>query len=212
MKLSTKLGLCLVKVLHAREKKRKKDRKREKENGKGRGEPARAERTEKKERERSLCCTDLPRRWPVLQTQSQGSKEDNPSRPQEEKRGKKKEKEGRRRKTEPETGPPKTPEPENGDKTPYILYRIPYKSRTPHQTKPHPRQITEFAAQNPPEKRAVTKIELRKNKPQKRRTFCRRFRDEKQGFLGPKNLPEKNPDSRSEFVAKNSPKKNLRRT
>ena len=163
-----------------------------------------------------MCSTDLPRRGPVLQAQSKGSKEENPSRPQEEKRGKKKEKEERRRKTEPETGPPKTPEPENGNKTPYILYRIPYKSRTPHQTKPHPRQITELAAQNPPEKRAVTKIELRKNKPQKRRTFCRRFRDEKQGFfanfLGPIIIPKKPRTPRSEFVAKNSPAKNLRHT
>ena len=51
-----------------------------------------------------------------------------------------------------------------------------------------------------------------KNKPQKRRTFCRRFRDEKQGFLGPKILPKKPRTPRSEFVAKNSPAKNLRHT
>ena len=218
LELPAILGVCLrLTLAREREKReRQRERQRREEKRKDEGEGGRPGQREQKRKSNMTCAScarpDLPRRGPVLQAQSKGSKEENPSRPQEEKRGKKKEKEERGRKTEPETGPPKTPEPENGDKTPYIMYRIPYKPRTPHQTKPHPRQITEFAAQNPPEKRSVTKIELRKNKPQKRRTFCRRFRDEKQGFLGPKIFPKKPRTPRSELVVKNSPAKNLRHT
>ena len=188
--------------MQEKERERKKEeREREREKRKDEGEGSRPGQRDKTKKDKTHVMVQagpaFEGRGPVLQAQSKGSKEENPSRPQEEKRGKKKEKEERRRKTEPETGPPKTPEPENGDKTPYILYRIPYKSRTPHQTKPPPRQITEFAAQNPPEKRAVTKIELRKNKPQKRRTFCRRFRGEKQGHFKGQTKTPKNPDSHS---------------
>ena len=148
---------------------------------------------QRKTRNMAWCSTDLHRRGPVLQTQNQGSKEENPSRPQEEKRGKKTEKEERRRKTEPETGPPKNAGTRKRRRDSLYPVQNPIQVTPAAPNKPHPRQITEFTAQNSPQKRAVTKIELRKNKPQKKRTFCRRFRDEKQGFLGPKNLPEKKP-------------------
>ena len=180
--------------MHARERERKKEKKRKKEKqrdqGKGGREPARAERGDRKKRKRAIPVQHglASSRASPASTRQRKTRTNTRADPRKVgRRGR----EERTSKAEPETEPTRTQEPENGDKTPCILYRIPYKSRTPRQTRPHPRQITELVAQNPPKKTRRNKIELQKNKAKKRKTFCRRFQDEKQGFLGPKNFPEK---------------------
>ena len=90
LKLSTKLGLCLVKVLHAREKERERERKR-----KGRGEPTRAERTEETEKDVPCAASDLPSSNEVLTAQSTEEEKRNPGRPQERKGGRRKRREER---------------------------------------------------------------------------------------------------------------------
>ena len=88
----------------------------------------------------------------------------------------------------------------------------PYKNAHPEPTKTQPSQNTELVAQNPPERHAVTKVELRKKTLDRENFFLRRFRDTKRAFLGRRILPKKPRTPTPKFVARNPPKKNLRLT
>ena len=115
----TRLALQLIlanmwsefKALHARKKERKREREREKETGKGRGEPARAGRGRRKKKERTRHDKTRAAMRSCLVRGSpggkgKGSKEENPSRPQEEKGGRRRRK---RRENEPRNSGPGVP-------------------------------------------------------------------------------------------------------
>ena len=104
------------------------------------------------------------------------------------KRRKGEEEGGRGEKTNPETAAPESRERQKQE-LPESDKKIHTKTHTRNQRKQHPIQITELVAQNPPQKRAVTKIEPRKNLRKGELCLCR-FRDAKGAFLGPKILPK----------------------
>ena len=147
-----------------REREREKERERERKRpGKGEGSrPGQREEERKKKEQDMSRHALLPRPTVVLATKARKQGREPEPAPRGE-RGKKKEEEERRRTTEPETAAPESRERRKNKNSRTQISKI-IQKRTPRtRQKRRPIQITEFVAQNLPQKRAVTKIELRKN-------------------------------------------------
>ena len=151
----------------------------------------------------------LPRSTVVLATKARKQGREPEPAPRGE-RGKKKEEEERRRETEPETAAPESQERRKNKNSRTQIRKI-IQKRTPRtRQERRPIQITELVAQNPPQKRAVTKIELRKNLRKGELRFSPLSGRKKGHFWAQKILPTKPRTPIPKFVPTKPPKKNLR--
>ena len=153
LKLSTKLGLCLIKVLHAREKKREREREREREKKKERARergPARAERTEEKEKDMPCAVSDLPSsNEAVLTAKSTEEEKRNPGRPQEKKGGRRRKRRGERNGSG--NSGPKNPQKPRGVLSPKAVDQGIQTEK--HSPRKHANTLTELGPKNPPRTR-----------------------------------------------------------
>ena len=136
---------------------------------------------------------DLPSTTTAVLAATQAEeKKSSPGRPQEQKG---EEEGGRGEEAEPDRKPPPQ-SPTNGEKKNSLICIIkPHENAHPDPTKTHPTKITELMAPNPSQKRAVTKIELRKTRLRKGELFVAVFGMQKQGHFRARNLSRKTPDS-----------------
>ena len=194
-------------------KKREKERKKERARERG-ADPGREKRKKRQQAKEANATPDLPRPGgEVLAAGARKRKKENPGRPRErngEEEGGREEK-GR---TKPRNRGPQSPK--NGEKrgTPLISIRKTIQKRAPRTSK-NPSETNKRSSMPKTlrKKPAVTKIELRKNKPKKGRTFLRRFWDAKKGIFMAKKTSRKTPDSHSKVrCEKPSDTKNLRQT
>ena len=139
--------------MQEREKRERGRKEQERERGAG---PGRQKRKRKK-REMSWCTPDLPSSveavLPCKQEKGGTKTRAGPKRRKGEEEGGRGEKKNRK---------PRPQSPEKRRKKNSLTLTSKSIQKRPEPTKTHPTQNSEFVAQNPPQKRAVTKIELRK--------------------------------------------------
>ena len=203
--------------MHARrEKERERERererekkKKEKEKGRGRGRPARAERQDK---ERQETWHDAARTCLVearsCEHKAKEARKRTRAGPKRRKGGRRRRRRGGGGKQNPKPDHRKLPNPKTATRLPKSYTEAhanhALRSKQTTSTTNHGVRCAKLS-----EKTRRSKNRTPKKQASEKENFCRRFRDRKQGFLGPKNLPERTRTPIPEFSAKNSPIQNL---